>query len=55
MTEPLAYSQAEAAALLGVSVSTFQRHVRPELPTPVFVGGRLIFKRADLERWLARQ
>lgn len=48
----LAYSQKDAARMLGVSVSHFQRHVRPELPIPVVVGGRLLFKHRDLERWL---
>lgn len=55
MTEQLAYSQRDAARMLGVSVSHFQRHVRPELPRPVFVGGRVLFKHVDLARWLAKQ
>ncbi len=50
----LAYSQKDAAAQLGMSVSHFQRHVRPDLK-PVYVGGRVLFKHADLVRWLERQ
>lgn len=41
--------------MLGVSLSHFSRHVRPELPRPVNTGGRLLFKHADLVAWLGRQ
>lgn len=55
VSEQLAYKQADAAKMLGVSVSTFQRQIRPQLPQPVFLGGRLLFKHVDLQRWLDRQ
>lgn len=55
MTEQLAYSQPQAAAMLGYSESHFQRHVRPELPPPVYSGTRVTWKHTDLVRWLARQ
>jgi predicted DNA-binding transcriptional regulator AlpA len=51
----LAYNQREAAAMLGVSVSTFRRHIRYELPQPKFVGGRLLYRHRDLEAWLNRR
>ena len=40
----------DAAALLGVSASTFRDVVRPELPT-VRIGRRVAFDRKDVERW----
>lgn len=55
MTEQLAYKQADAARMLGVSTSHFQRHIRPNLPQPKFVGGRLLFLHVDLKRWLEKQ
>jgi excisionase family DNA binding protein len=55
VSQQLAYSQRQAAAMLGISESTFKRHIRPQLPPPVFVGGRVLFKHRDLERWLNKQ
>jgi predicted DNA-binding transcriptional regulator AlpA len=52
---PLAYSLKDAAATLGVSPSHFQRHIRHELPPPVFVGKRVVWKHVDLARWLEKQ
>jgi excisionase family DNA binding protein len=43
-------SAREAAALLGVSHSTFRDVVRRDVPT-VRIGGRVAFDRRDLERW----
>lgn len=54
MTDQLAYSPKQAAATLGFSLSHFTRHIRPDLK-PVFVGNRIVFRRSDLERWLAKQ
>lgn len=51
----LAYSQLQAAATLGISVSQFQRFVRPGLPIPTYIGSRVVFKHSDLVRWLSRQ
>lgn len=52
--QQLAYSQKDAATQLGISASHFVRHVRPDLK-PVFISGRIVFKHADLARWLERQ
>lgn len=54
MAEQLAYSQRQAAALLGVSVSHFQRHIRKELPEDAtkFIGGRIVFTHAGLAHYL---
>jgi excisionase family DNA binding protein len=43
-------STREAAALLGVSLSTFKDYVRAELPA-VEVGRRVLFERKDVEAW----
>ena len=49
--ERLGYSKPEAAAALGMSVDSFERHVQPELR--VIRRGKLrIFSRRELERWL---
>lgn len=47
----LAYSKPEAAAVLGVSINSFERHVQPELR--VIRRGKLrLFPATELERWL---
>ena len=47
----LALTRAEAAASLGVSLDSFERHVQPELR--VIRRGRLrLIPVAELERWL---
>jgi excisionase family DNA binding protein len=51
---PLALSTEEAARLLGVSESHFQRHVAPHLQS-VRIGARVLFTRQDLEAWLDEQ
>lgn len=43
-------SARDAAALLGVSLSTFKDTVRAELPA-VSIGRRVLFDRKDLEAW----
>jgi hypothetical protein len=47
----LAVNQTKAAALLDMSVDSFERSVKPSLPT-VFAG-RKLYRVKDLERWLA--
>ncbi len=49
----LALRRAEAAAALGVSLETFDAHVRPHLAS-VQVGGVIVYPRAELERFLAQ-
>ena len=49
--ERLGYSKPEAAAALGMSVDSFERHVQPELRF-VRRGKLRIFSRRELERWL---
>ena len=47
----LALRKPEAAAALGVSDETFDRHVRPSLPV-VRLGGTRVYPVSALERWL---
>lgn len=48
----LSLNKQEAAACLGVSVDSFERHVQPDLR--VIRRGRLrLFPVAELERWIA--
>jgi excisionase family DNA binding protein len=50
-TKRLALTKREAAAALGVSVDSFERHVQPELR--VVRRGRLrLFALTEIERWL---
>lgn len=50
-TVRLALTRAEAAASIGVSVDSFERHVQPELR--LIRRGRLrLIPVAELERWL---
>jgi hypothetical protein len=49
----LALRRAEAAAALGVSLETFDAHIRPHLAA-VTVGAVVIYPRAELERFLAQ-
>jgi excisionase family DNA binding protein len=48
---PLALNRAQAAAALGVSLNTFERHVQPQLRV-VRVGRLRLFHAKELERWL---
>lgn len=49
----LALRRAEAAAALGLSVETFDAHVRPDLPV-VRVSGVITYPLSGLQQWLAR-
>ena len=51
---PLAVSRAEAAALLGVSLDYFEKHVLPELAV-VSRGRRILVPVRELEKWLERE
>lgn len=48
----LALQRKDAAAALGISVDSFDRHVRPELKC-VYIGDTRLWPVAELERWLA--
>jgi hypothetical protein len=50
----LAYSRSEAAELLGMSLSSFERHVLPQIRV-VRRGSLRIVPRRELERWLERE
>lgn len=52
MTDRLALQRKDAATALGVSVDTFDRHVRGELRC-VYIGDTRLWPVAELERWLA--
>jgi hypothetical protein len=55
MTAPqLAYQRKDAAAALGLSVDSFDRHVRPTLKC-VYVGDTRLWPVKELERWLAER
>ncbi|MEM7813233.1 MAG: helix-turn-helix domain-containing protein, partial [Planctomycetota bacterium] len=48
-TGSLLISRDDAASMLGVAVETFDRQRRAgKTPAPVKIGGRLLFRRADL-------
>ncbi len=49
----LALRRAEAAAALGLSVETFDEHVRPDLPV-VRIGGVVAYPVRGLHSWLER-
>lgn len=56
-TSPL-LKRSEAAAFLRQSLSSFERHVQPELEASgrvIRIGHRLFVSREDLESWLAEQ
>jgi predicted DNA-binding protein (UPF0251 family) len=48
---PLALSQKDAAAALGISVNHFKKHVRPAL-NPVYIAGSTRYKVAELQQYL---
>jgi hypothetical protein len=50
----LGLSRAEAAAALGISLDSFERHVQPTLPM-VYRGKHRIISVTALERWLDQQ
>ena len=47
----LAVTRAEAAAALGMSINSFERHVQPELRV-IRRGSLRLFPVRELERWL---
>ena len=47
----LAYNTKDAAAQLGIIVSHFKRHVKPELRA-AYSGGRVLYPHTELARWL---
>ena len=47
----LALSKPDAAAALGISINSFERHVQPHLPV-VRLGKLRLFPVEELERWL---
>ena len=49
----LALRRAEAAAALGVSLETFDAHIRPHIAA-VHVGTVVVYPRAELERFLTQ-
>jgi predicted DNA-binding transcriptional regulator AlpA len=50
----LLLTREDAAALLGVSLRSFDRHVAREVPR-VPIGSRVLYDRKDLEAWLAQR
>jgi len=50
----LALNQQEAAAALGVSVSHFERHIKPHLRV-AYSGSLRLYPLAELQRWLDAQ
>jgi excisionase family DNA binding protein len=51
--ERLLLTREEAAELLNMSLSHFQRHVQPYLPC-LYSGRRRLYRLSDLERWVDR-
>lgn len=51
---PIAYQRQEAAHALGMEVDSFDRHVRPHVPT-FYVGSLKLWRASDLAAWLDRQ
>ena len=50
---PLLVGREDAAAAVGLSVATWDRLVAAgKTPAPVSLGGRVLFRVADLERWV---
>ncbi len=52
-TDAIAYSPTDAAKVLGVSRSLFDRDVLPQLQC-AYVGRRRVISRRELEAWLER-
>ena len=44
-----------AAAYLSLSTTTFRQQIAPEVPPIRLTAGRIGWKRADLDNWLARR
>ena len=53
-TEPLLVGRKEAAALAGISRASWDRlSSAAKNPKPLKLGGRTLWRRSDLERWVA--
>lgn len=53
-TAPLAVAKTEAAALLGISVSSLERMMKNgAVPGRIDLGGRVVFRLATLRAWVA--
>lgn len=50
----LLITRQEAAAMLGVSLRHFERHVQPEIPC-VYSGQLRLYRPRDLEQWVDAQ
>lgn len=50
----LLLTRREAASMLGMSLSHFQRHVQPRIPC-VYSGQLRLYRPLDLERWVERE
>jgi hypothetical protein len=50
----LLLTRREAAAMLGMSLSHFQRHVQPRIPC-VYSGQLRLYRPLDLERWVEHE
>ncbi|HEX4305306.1 MAG TPA: helix-turn-helix domain-containing protein [Solirubrobacterales bacterium] len=50
----LLLTRTEAAELLGVSLSHFERHIQPHIPC-VYTGRLRRYRPRDLERWIDDQ
>jgi hypothetical protein len=50
----LALNQCEAAEALGVSISHFERHIKPDLPV-TYTGSLKLYPLAGIQQWLDRQ
>ena len=48
---PFLVQQKDVHKELGVSQSTFWRHIRPQLPQ-CCIGGNVYYRRVDLEQWI---
>jgi hypothetical protein len=51
LTDPVLLSARDAAAFLGVSLTSFRDHVGAQLPA-VRIGRRVLYDRHDLQRWI---
>jgi predicted DNA-binding transcriptional regulator AlpA len=54
MIEPRLLGRRDAAAAVGVGLTTFDEHVAPHLPR-VKVGRRVMFRTRDLDEWIELQ
>jgi excisionase family DNA binding protein len=52
MSDRIAYTRAEAAAAIGMGLTTFETRVQPELRV-IRVGRKVLIPAGELERWVA--